>query len=487
MQILKRGVGAAGLSCLVLGLVVACGGGGGGVAGIDRLGVTTGTINGFGSIIVNGIEYETDGASFDIDDGPGSQSDLKVGQQVTIQWDSSDDGVTRSSQSVSYDDTLEGPISSIDLAGQALVVLGQVVIVDAATSFDDEISPRDLTGLLVDDVIEVSGLIDGNGAIRATRIDFSDDVADFEVRGIVESLDTLDRTFIINGLLVDYSEVINPPPAVANGLFVEVGGDSFDAGTLFATRVEIEDDGISGADDGDDGEVEGYITDFVSATNFAVSGVPVTTNGQTTYEHGVVGDLAVNIKVEVEGEVNSSGVLVARKIEFKSGDDDDDGDDDSIDGRVAGNVTAVNPVAGTLAIAGVTVTVTAETRFEDQTGVAGQSFGLADITVGNYVEVRGDPGTGATLTAVIVERDDPSTEGRLRGAATAVNAIAQTLTVLGVPVTTDVGTEYRDADDNPIGAVAFFAAISSGSEVQVQFTQTGGAIVADELELEDAD
>jgi hypothetical protein len=107
--------------------------------------------------------------------------------------------------------------------------------------------------------------------------------------------------------------------------------------------------------------------------------------------------------------------------------------------------------------------------------------------VGNYVEVRGDPGTGATLTAVIVERDDPSTEGRLRGAATAVNAIAQTLTVLGVPVTTDVGTEYRDADDNPIGAVAFFAAISSGSEVQVQFTQTGGAIVADELELEDAD
>jgi hypothetical protein len=486
MQILKRGVGAAGLSCLVLGLVVACGGGGGGVAGIDRLGVTTGTINGFGSIIVNGIEYETGGASFDIDDGPGSQSDLKVGQQVTIQWDSTDDGVTRSSQSVSYDDTLEGPISSIDLAGQALVVLGQDVIVDAATSFDDEISPRDLTGLAVDDVVKISGLIDGNGAIRATRIDISDNTDDFEVRGVVENLDPVDSTFSINGLLVDYLDVINPP-VLAIGLFVEVEGDSFDAGTLIATRVAIEDDGISGADDGDDGEVEGYITDFVSATNFAVSGVPVTTNGQTTYEHGVVGDLAVNLKVEVEGEINSSGVLVARKIEFKSGDDDDDGDDDSIDGRVAGNVTAVSAGAGTLVIAGVTVTVTAGTRFEDQTGVAGQSFGLADITVGNYVEVRGDPGTGATLTAVIVERDDPSTAGRLRGAATAVNAIAQTLTVLGVPVTTDVGTEYRDADDNPIGAVAFFAAISTGSEVQVQFTQTGGAIVADELELEDAD
>ena len=422
MQKLKRGFGAAGLGCLVLGFVAACGGGGGGgVAGIDRLGVTSGTISGFGSVIVNGVRYDTNGADFDIDDGPGDQSDLKVGQQVTIQWDSSDDGVTRSAQSVSYDDLLEGPVEGIDPGAQTLVILGQVVIIDAATSFDDEIVPRDITGLELDDVVEVSGLIDGNGAIRATRIDFSESSDDFEVRGVVESLDPLDSTFIINGLTVDYFDVINPP-ALANGLFVEVEGDTFDAGILIATKVEIEDDGISGADDGDDGEVEGYITDFVSATNFSVSGVPVTTNGQTTYEHGVVGDLALNVKVEVEGEVNSSGVLVARKVEFKSGDDDDDGDDDSIDGRVEGNVTAVNTGAGTLAIAGVTVTVTAETRFEDQTGAAGQSFGLDDITVGNYVEVRGDPGAGATLTAVIVERDAADTDGLLRGPASAVNS-----------------------------------------------------------------
>ena len=50
---------------------------------------------------------------------------------------------------------------------------------------------------------------------------------------------------------------------------MEVEGDTFDAGTLIATKVEIEDDGISGADDGDDGEVEGYVTAFSSATNFS--------------------------------------------------------------------------------------------------------------------------------------------------------------------------------------------------------------------------
>lgn len=491
MQILKRGFWAAGLTGLVLGLVVACGGGGGGnFAGIDRLGVTNGTVTGFGSIIVNGVHYEVGNqTTFNIDDsGGGGQDDLRPGQQVTIQWDSLDDGVTRRSQSVSYDDTLEGPIASIDLPGQSMVVLGQVVIVDAATSFDDEISPRDLTGLAVDDVIEISGQIDGNGAIRATRIDFSENTNDFEVRGVVESLDTLTSTFVINGLTVDYSDLISPP-TLTNGLFVEVEADDFDSvsGSVLATKVEIEDDGISGADDGDDGEVEGYITSFTSATSFAVSGVPVTTNGQTAYEDGVVGDLAENVKVEVKGEVNASGVLVASTVEFKSGDDDEDGDDDRIDGRVEGNVTAVNSGAGTLAIAGVAITVTAETRYEDQTGVAGQSFGLDDITVGNYVEVRGDPGAGATLTAVIVERDEASTDGLLRGSAAAIDDVALTLSVLGVPVTTDGSTQYRDAADNALSAAAFFAAISTGSEVQVKFTQGGGAIVADELELEDED
>jgi hypothetical protein len=148
-------------------------------------------------------------------------------------------------------------------------------------------------------------------------------------------------------------------------------------------------------------------------------------------------------------------------------------------------VTAVNAGAGTLVIAGVTVTVTATTRFEDQTGAAGQGFGLDDISVGNYVEVRGDPGTGAALTAVILERDDASTDGRLRGAASAIDAGLFTLNVLGVPVTTDGGTQYRDADDNALSAAAFFATISTGSEVQAQFTQGAGPIVADELELED--
>lgn len=493
MQKVARGIVAAGL---VAGLVVACGGGGGGgnFAGIDRLGVTTGTINGFGSIIVNGVEYSTTGAAFDIDDsGSGIQADLQVGQQVTIQWSSTDDGVTRRAVTVAYDDTVEGPIASIDLLTQSLVVLGQVVLVDGATSFDDGISPRDLTGLNVGQFVEVSGLIDGNGDVRATRIEQvnqGDD--DLEVRGIVSAVTA--TTFNIKALVINYATATLsdfPGGQIAEGDFVEAKGALVNSSNqLVATEVELEDNDLPGADDGDDGEVEGYITRYVSPTNFDVAGVPVTTNGQTVYdpEDGAFDPIAannVNIKVEVEGEVNTSGVLVARKVEFKSGDSDDDGDDDSIDGRVAANVTAVT--ASTLTLAGVTVTVTPTTRFEDQTGVVDQTFGLGDITVGNYVEVRGTPGDGATLTAVIVERDDDgdgNLEGLLRGPVTLI--ANPNLSVLGVPVITGGGTQFRDSADNAFpDAAAFFAAISDGSEVQVQFTQGGGTIVADEIELED--
>ena len=177
-------------------------------------------------------------------------------------------------------------------------------------------------------------------------------------------------------------------------------------------------------------------------------------------------------------------MLVARKLEFKSGDSDDDGDDDSIDGRVAGDVTAVNTGAGTLAIAGVVVTVTPATRLEDRTGVSGQSFRLSDIVVGDYVEARGVPGTGPALTAEVVERDEASDEGTIRGGASAIDDVGFTLSVLGIPVTTDAGTTYRNRNGDTISRATFFSLINAGSEVKVEFTQ-GGAIVADRLELED--
>ena len=74
-------------------MVAACGGGGGGgggedpSGGIDRGGSTLaqGPINGFGSVVVNGVHYATSGATITIDDQPGAESDLRVGQVVRVE------------------------------------------------------------------------------------------------------------------------------------------------------------------------------------------------------------------------------------------------------------------------------------------------------------------------------------------------------------------------------------------------------------------
>jgi hypothetical protein len=114
------------LAMLGMGMIAACGGGGGGqVAGIDGGGTPTpvatvvskGTITGFGSVIVNGVHYDSNGADITIDDNPGLESDLAVGDVVVVKGTLSSSGTSGSADSIDFDDAVEGPVSAIDLAG----------------------------------------------------------------------------------------------------------------------------------------------------------------------------------------------------------------------------------------------------------------------------------------------------------------------------------------------------------------------------------
>jgi hypothetical protein len=191
-------------------LIAACGGGGQQVAGIDARGtplpsavVSKGTITGFGSVIVNGVTYNTNSATFTIDGVPGTQSDLSVGDVIVVKGTVNDDGTSPSAASVTFDDAVEGPISAIDLLTQTITVLGQIVRIDADTSFDDSISPASLDGLDINDVVEVSGFFLANGSISATRIELKPPAGEFELTGTVSN--PAATTFEINGFVVDFS------------------------------------------------------------------------------------------------------------------------------------------------------------------------------------------------------------------------------------------------------------------------------------------
>ncbi|HET7764107.1 MAG TPA: DUF5666 domain-containing protein, partial [Burkholderiales bacterium] len=66
--------------------VAGCGGGTGGTGMTNNPTPTTsiGTITNFGSVFVNGVEFNTSGTTILLDDHPAAQSDLRVGMVVTV-------------------------------------------------------------------------------------------------------------------------------------------------------------------------------------------------------------------------------------------------------------------------------------------------------------------------------------------------------------------------------------------------------------------
>jgi hypothetical protein len=181
--------------------------------------------------------------------------------------------------------------------------------------------------------------------------------------------------------------------------------------------------------------------------------------------------LALNVKVEVKGSVNSSGVLVARSVEIKS--------TGSI--RIEGNVEQIDAARQQLTVLGVTIGVRAGADFEDQSSANAAPFGFADIAVGDRLQIRAFL-DGSAVVASEIERDDPSPDARLRGQVTAVNPAASQLGILGVTVTGDAATAYQGAS----GQTAFFKAVHVGDFVSAQWNDfTATSAPADGLSIED--
>lgn len=459
-------------------LIAACGGGGstgGMTAGIDRGGIVTatGTITGFGSVHVNGVHYVTTGATITLDGNPGTESDLRVGQVVRIEGRIEQDGINGTATRVIFDDEVEGPVQSIDLANSLLVVLGRTVQVSTQTSFDDRISPRSLEGLAVGDRIEVSGAVATTGVVEATRIERKTAQSSVEVKGTIAALDTNARSFALSQLTVSYASAqLNgfASGQPANGDRVEAFGTVDGNGVLVATRVEKESGGSAGNAD-EQADYEGLVTSFVSATDFAVAGQRVTTTASTTYEGGTAASLALDVPVEVDGRFNASGVIVATKVQFRRGSDTE----------FSGRVDSVNAAGNSLVVFGVTIRVNSLTRFEDHSGADVQRFSLANIAVGDYVEVDAY-NDGSGLLATRLERDDNQGEVRLEGAAQ--NVAAPNFTVGGVAVTTDGNTEFRDTNGVTVNAAAFFQA-APGRNVKARGSLVGNVVLATRAELED--
>ena len=107
---------SAAMALFTILLLVACGGGGGGgttpTSGSSTRSVSSGEIEGFGSVIVNGVRFNTDSSEFEVEnETSSSQDDLNVGMQVVVEGSIDDNGTTGTATRVRFEDNLEGPIT----------------------------------------------------------------------------------------------------------------------------------------------------------------------------------------------------------------------------------------------------------------------------------------------------------------------------------------------------------------------------------------
>jgi uncharacterized protein DUF5666 len=312
--------------------LAACGGSGTQTAGIDRGGIATpvsvvGPITGFGSIIVNDVHYNVDKASVVVDGDAATASDLELGQVVTVVGERDASGATGTATQVLFQTNVRGPISALDTATSEITVLGQKVIVGSSTVFDLAGLPAAFGSLRVGDLVAVSGFVSAHGAIEATRIQSVMASSGLLAFGVVSNLDSALLRFNLGALVVDYSQATliqgfaSGGPSNGDRVLVRATSTA-PSGALLAREVRRAEDEEAQA--GQEAEVEGLITRFGSATDFDVGGRPVTTTATTTYQGGGSSALALNVKVEVEGAVNASGVIVATLVAIEGGAGTDD-------------------------------------------------------------------------------------------------------------------------------------------------------------------
>jgi len=327
IRVLTGGLLLASVTCFLS----TCGGIGGSEfsgGGTGGTGISTGSISGFGSVVVNGVHYRTDNNTGKMLNGKKDNSGrmdnniFAVGMIVSVRHGTGDNDA----QEIEYRNNLEGPISSMSSGDNTFEVLGQTVVVDNGAVF-----PKPLPK----DVVEVSGFVDSAGRIHATYIERKMQPhppgEEYQVKGFVSGLSTIDNTFLL-GLLPDRSvpvvTVLYAPPisglpgGLDNGMYIQVTtiDTAPSGGRITATRV-VKLTPRTEFPDGTPVDLEGLITtpwsDSVNDLAFVVEGKRVQWDAGTEFVGGTRNDTKqTNRRVQVRG-TETGGVLSAVNVIFR--------------------------------------------------------------------------------------------------------------------------------------------------------------------------
>lgn len=312
----------------------ACGGTGTDLAGggSSGTGVSTGSITGFGSVIMNGAHYLTDSqvapgfnttkTFMGMDNSSMMDRDLfRVGMIVTIHHGPNDNNAQR----IDYQDNLQGPIAARNSGLENTVtILGQTVVVGDAAVF---------SSLNLNEIAEVSGFVDSAGRIRASYIAMvpcsmmmgTCNASEFEVKGYVSGLsssafrlgplpDGTGTTVAVsfapavgvglgNGM---YVQIVTSDAEPVSGVITAIRIQPLSPRTVFPEKAMVDLEGLVTTPPGGSG----------SALSFALEGKQVQTDGNTQFTGGTSAYIQPDVRMQVKGTENG-GVLSAGKVIFR--------------------------------------------------------------------------------------------------------------------------------------------------------------------------
>lgn len=475
----------------------------------DTNGTGIGPVAGFGSVIVNGVKYDDagiDGTSF-FDDHGRTKAELGAGMMIKITAAGVNDvSGTGTATKIEVLRHVDGPLddNGVTLATNRMMVMGQTVVVDTTTVFDNVVVGSLIDLAALDNLakagmrpeLEIHGIADDTGTIHATFIHkgFDNVVTgrDVQVKGTVANDNAAGKTFTLGTSTVSYA---TRPAGLGNDVFVEVMGTFRTTdNTVLATTVTVEDP-AAGQATGDLVKAEGYVKRIVTAgAQFELvcaDGLQLIhwSTGSATFKDGTATDLLVGARVEVEGKRNLDKTVAAKVISFRK----------PSNIRMDTTVTVPASPSNSMRLFGKTVFVNSLTQYEDSRDGL-RTFGLAKILTGDTLRVSAflDNSAGSDrIVASRVERIDAfSTNDRhiLQGTVE-VKTGGAFLTILGITVQTIPGTtEFLQADGTPfpgstqnVRQANFFAAVIEGqTEVKARGTAGSSSVVmtANELQIQ---
>ena len=427
-------------------LFAACGGGGGGGSSdtqpgppLDISDVSRGEIDHFGSIFMNGKEYETGEDFTDVqgDDNP-SLSDLQEGMEVEI-YGGFDDNGNLTAGVIRVEEALKGPVDvAYDAAAMSFGAMGQTVSVDATTVVDNN---GVLNGTLASlgnldagtDNVEVHGDVLPGGIILASFIEQKFPPFTHKVRGFVSNLGA--NSFELANLTVNFTlAIVDDDLELANDVLVEVKSASPPTGgAITASSIEGDELELGNVVEGAEIEVEGFVTGK-AGNQFMVGGATFILTSSTEFLGGLEMDLVDGAFVEAEGHTSATGPIPADKVKFKG------------TVELAGNIASFDPLT-IEGLGGIEVEINpALTDLEED----------IQPTLGNHVKIRGriltETASTVTVLALRVEAEDqPDDDVVLQGMVDTVDMPgggAEGLTILGIVVDTSSFDEAAGAEDS---------------------------------------